>query len=179
MIENIVFATNCQKALSFLIKNPDKEYFDREISRTTGISRAGTNFALRDLAKRRLIIREKRGRMFFYRALSSDTLIKYLKIVQNMVFLTDLIEKLKPLSMEIVLYGSGARGENTDGSDIDVCILSRNPSEAENVIYKDKLREKIRFVIHTPHDFIRTKKSSPVFYKEIEKGIVLWREKRI
>lgn len=174
MLKKILFATNCQKILSFLIKNPDKEYFDREISKLTGVSRAGTNFALRDLAKEGLILRDKRGRMYFYKTPADNVLIKYLKISQNIAFLFYLIEKLKKTSLKIILYGSAAKGENTAESDIDIFIMTRYPEEAEKIIFKDKLREKMQYIIKTPTDFIKYKKNKPVFCKEIEEGIILW-----
>ncbi len=177
MPEKILFFTNCQKVLSFLIRNPDKEYYDRQISKLTGVSRAGTNFALRDLAKKNLVSREKRGRMYFYKTPSNDILIKYLKIVQNLVSLRTLVEKLKKFSLRTVLYGSGSRGENTDESDIDIFILTRTPDEVQKIIFLDTLREKIRYVVHTPNDFIKSKKNNPTFYDEVEKGIELWKEK--
>ena len=177
MLEKMFFSTNCQKILSFLIQNPDKEYFDREISKLTSVSRAGTNFALRDLAKEGLILREKRGRMYFYKASSNDILIKYLKILQNIVSLLPLIKKLKKLSLKIILYGSAANGWNTTESDIDIFIMTREPDEVKKIIFKDKLREKIQYMLHRPNDFIKSKKHNPVFYGEIEKGIVLWEAK--
>jgi predicted nucleotidyltransferase len=177
MSEKLLFFTNVQKILSFLIKNPDKEYFDRQISKLTGVSRAGTNFALRDLVKEGLIVREKKGRMYFYKALSNDAFIKYLKILQNIVTLLPLIKKFKKYSLKIVLYGSTAKGENTAESDIDIFIMTRDTDEIKEIIFKDKLREKIQYVVHTPNDFIKSKKNSPVFYSEVEKGIVLWEQK--
>ena len=172
--EKILFSTNCQKILSFLIQNPDQEYFDREISKLTGVSRAGTNFSLRDLAEAGLILREKRGRMNFYKAPSNNILIKYLKITQNIVSLIPLIEKLQKYSLRIVLYGSMAKGENTSKSDIDIFIMTRAPDEVEKIMFKDKLRKKIQCVIHTPNGYVKLKKSNPTFYQEVEKGIVLW-----
>ena len=90
MTEKLIFFTNAQKILSFLIQNPDKEYFDRQISKLTRVSKAGANFALRDLAKEGLVVREKKGRMYFYKALSKVPSIKYLKILQNFVSLNHL-----------------------------------------------------------------------------------------
>jgi predicted nucleotidyltransferase len=177
MLEKILFCTNRQKILFFLIQNPDKEYFDREISKLAGVSRAGTNFALRDLAEKGLILQKKRGRMYFYKAPSNNILIKYLKILQNIISLMSLIEKLKRLSLRIVLYGSAAKGENTTESDIDIFIMTRSPDEVGKIIFKDKLKRSIQYVAHTPNDFIKFKKSNPTFYKEVEKGIVLWAEK--
>lgn len=177
MSEKLIFFTNAQKILSFLIKNPDKEYFDREISKLTGVSRAGTNFALRELAKEGMILREKRGRMYFYKVPSNDIFIKYLKILQNIVFLRPLVEKLKKISLKIVLYGSAAKGENHSKSDVDIFIMTRDLDDVAKLIFKDRLREKIKYVTHTPNDFIKSKKDNPVFYKEVEEGIVLWEEK--
>ena len=177
MLKNILFFTNCQKILFFLISNPDKEYFDRKISKLTGVSRAGANFALRDLAKTGLILRERKGRMYFYKALGDDILIKYIKIIQNMVSIHELIKKIKKISLKIVFYGSAAKGENTSDSDVDIFILSRVPDEVEKIIFKNKLREKIQYVIKTPNTYIKSKKNNPTFYNEIEKGILLWEEK--
>lgn len=177
MIDKVLFFTNCQKILYFLIQNPDKEYYDREISRLTGVSRAGTNFALRTLSETKLILREKRGRMYFYKTSSDNILIKNLKIVQNIVFLLPLIEELKDTSLRIILYGSAARGENTTESDIDILIITRSPDEFKKIIFKNKLREKIQYIVNTPDEYIKAKKNNPSFYSEVEKGIVLWEEK--
>lgn len=179
MTEKLIFFTNAQKILSFLIQNPDKEYFDRQISKLTGVSKAGANFALRDLAKEGLLVREKKGRMYFYKALSNIPGIRYLKILQNIISLNHLIEKLKRYSLKIILYGSAAKGENTSDSDIDVFIMTRDIEEVREIIFKDKLRERMQYVVHTPNDFIKSRKNSPVFYREVEKGIVLWEQKPI
>ncbi len=179
MTEKLIFFTNAQKILSFLIQNPDKEYFDRQISKLTRVSKAGANFALRDLAKEGLVVREKKGRMYFYKALSKVPSIKYLKILQNIVSLNHLIEKLKRYSLKIILYGSAAKGENNSDSDIDIFIMTRDTEEVKEILFKDKLREKIQYVAHTPNDFIKSKKSSLIFYREVEKGIVLWEQRPI
>ncbi len=177
MLEKILFSTNCQKILFFLIQNLDKVYFDREISKLADVSRAGTNFALRELAKGGLISREKRGRMYFYNAQSGNIPIKYLKILQNIILLLPLVEKLKKISLKIVLYGSAAKGENIEESDIDIFILSRDPDGVKEIIFEDKLRKKIHPSLYTPNDFIKSKKGSPAFHAEVERGILLWEEK--
>jgi len=176
MVEELLFSTNPQKILSFLIRHPDEEFFDRQVSKLTGISRAGTNFALRNLAKEGLILRQKRGRMYFYKAQSNDTLIKYLKITQNIAFLYPLVKKIKGLSLRITLYGSARNGENTPQSDIDLFILTRNTQKVKDIIFKSKLREKLQCIINTPNDFVKLKVKNKTFYKEIESGITLWEQ---
>jgi predicted nucleotidyltransferase len=173
-LEKMIFATDRQKVLSFLIQNPDREYFDEEVSRLTGVSRSGANFALRDLAKTGTISRERRGRMCFNKALSSDVFVRYFKIVQNIATLFPLVNKLRRASLKITLYGSAAKGENTSESDVDLFILTRVPAEVEKILFRDTVREKVQCVIRTPSDFVKSKKKNPAFYAEVEKGITLW-----
>lgn len=175
--EQILFSTNCQKVLSFLIQNPDREYFDREISTLTGVSRAGANFALRDLAGAGLVVREQKGRMNFYRADADLPLIRYMKITQNIAALVPLVEKIKPFSVKIMLYGSAALGENNSESDLDVHVITRDPDEVEKKVFKDAHRKKIQHLVHTPDEYVKLKKNNPTFYREIEKGIILWEGK--
>lgn len=176
MIDKILFSTNVQKILQFLLVHINEEFYDREISRLTGMSKAGTNFALRDLSKAAMITKEKRGRMCFYRLDASDVLIKQLKIVQNIVSLEKLLGELKLLSLKITLYGSSSRGENSVESDVDLFILTREPDRVKKALFSSELRERIQYVVNTPQDFARLKKQNPVFYKEICDGLTLWEQ---
>lgn len=177
MKENTLYATNRQKVLSFLLDHPDKVFYDREISRLSGVSRAGTNFALRDIYKEGLIKREKRGRMYFYSIDIANPLIKQLKITQNITRLSNLLEKLKPFSLKVILYGSAAKGTNTQESDLDLFILTREKNEIKKIIFESSLREKIQYVSQTPNEYARSKEENPVFHKEISEGIILWDQK--
>lgn len=174
MLKDIMYATNHQKVLAFLLLHPGEEFYDRQMSRLTGVSRAGTNFALRGLVKAGIALREKRGRMYFYTVDAKDGFIQHLKIVQNITFLYPLIKKLRNVSLRLVLYGSASKGENLNDSDLDLFILSRNPQEAKAIIYKSQLTEKIQYVVNTPNEFAKLKKQNPVFYGEISAGISLW-----
>lgn len=176
-IFNIIYNTNAQKILDFLLSHPDEEFYDRQISKLTGISKSGTNSSLRDLAGANLIRKEKRGRMCFYSIDNQDFLIKQMKILQNLIIIYSLVEKLKPHSIKILLYGSSASGENSEISDIDIFIQTRNTQKVKRIIYNDPLREKIQYVINTPNEFAKLKKENPVFYEEISKGITLWEKK--
>ena len=177
MIKDILCNTNCQKILDFLLHHPNEEFYDREISQLTNVSRAGTNFALRDLVKARLAQRQRRGRMYFYTIDLKDTLVKYLKIVQNITLLYSLINKLKPISLKVILYGSAGKGENLKDSDLDIFTLSRNQKEVKSIFFKSPLRKHLQYIVNTPNEFARLKKKNPVFYKEISNGIVLWEQR--
>ena len=177
MTKNILFNTNSQKILDFLLLHPNEEFYDRPISKSTGISKSGTNYALRELADAQLLRREKRGRMCFYSIDDQDSLIKQLKILQNIALLHPLAQKLRAISLRIILFGSAAQGENLAHSDLDIFIETREPKRVKRLLYRDPLREKIQYMVNTPNELAKLKKDNPVFYKEISKGITLWEQR--
>ena len=177
MLNNLIYRTSLQRVLYFLLEHSNEKYFDREISRLSGVSKAATNFALRDLMKAKLVSREKRGRMYFYYVDTGEHLIRQLKITQNVINIQPLAQKLNPFSLKIILYGSSAKGENLKDSDMDLFILSREPQKVKELIYKSPLRKKIQYVINTPQHLAKLKKDNPVFFNEISGGIIIYEEK--
>ena len=172
-MKKILFFTNCQKILSFIIENNDKEFYDREIARLAGVSRAGANFALRDLAKAGLINRIKKGRMFFYSAVSDNMIIKYLKIVQNIALINPLVEKLKEWSDKIILFGSAAEGKDTAKSDIDLFVISNEKDEVYKIFSQSKMKNKIKLIVKNRLEWVLMRNKDKFFYKEIKKGKVI------
>jgi len=177
MLKDLIYSTSLQKVLYFLLEHPNEKYFDREISRLSGVSKAATNFALRDLMAVNLVSREKKGRMYFYHVDTRKYLIKHLKITQNLINIQPLAQKVKPFSSKVILYGSCAKGENLKDSDIDLFILSREPQRIKDLIYKSPLRRKIQYIVNTPQQLAKLKKDNPVFIKEISNGINVHEEK--
>ena len=84
---------------------------------------------------------------------------------------------------EIILYGSYARGQETDESDIDMAIvLKADQTEDQNdrmtdivVDYELDIGRTLSVISIEQHEFMEWKATLP-FYKNIEKeGIVLWK----
>jgi len=173
-LEKILFSTNQQKILSFLLKNPEEQYYDRQISLLSKVSKAGTNFALRDLAKAGIIEKEKKGKMNFYQLSENTALVKELKIVLNIMLVNELTEKTKEYCSKIILFGSASKGENNKESDIDILFITTEKQKVNSIVLKDHSREKIQPVIVTQNDFIKMKSDNPVFYKEVNEGKVIW-----
>ncbi len=177
MLKEIFYSTSAQKVLYFLLAHPGRKYYDREVSRLAKAGRAAANYSLRALIDTGLVKREKRGRMYFYYVSPEDPIIRQLKVIQNLIDIVPLVEKLKDASLKIVLYGSSAFGVNHAESDIDLFILTRDPKKVKDFIYKSPLQEKLQHTIVTPQDIVKLKKKNPVFYKEVSRGIVLYEGK--
>jgi predicted nucleotidyltransferase len=176
-MKKILFATNPQKILEFLIQNPGEEYLSREIQIAIKISKAGTNFALNDLVSAGFIRRKKRGKTYFYAVNFEHPLIKQLKVLKVIIFLNPLLKKIRNKSQKIILYGSSSRGENTKDSDIDLFVVTNSLPEVEKIVRNSSKGKIIQLIAKTPLKYIEMEKTDPIFYAEIERGIVLWEAK--
>lgn len=170
---NFFINTTEQKILNFLAQNLGKSFFDKEVAQRTKISRGATNKALRDLAKSRLVIKEKRGRMNFYQASTANPILKEFKVLRNVILLLPLIKRLKKTSEKIILFGSASRGENYKDSDVDLFILAHDKERIKEIIKKLKVKF-LQLIIKTPTEFVTIEKKDPTFYQEITRGITLW-----
>ena len=171
---SIFTETNTLKILGYLLESPRREFIEKEIQKATRISKGGVNSVLRELAQKRLVERKRRGRMYFYAIQINNPFIRQLKVLKNIAGLWPLVKKLKGLSQKIILFGSWSRGENLKDSDIDLCVLTNSAEEIQRIVKKSSLRDKLQLIVRTPTAFAELEKKDPVFFKEIDRGIVLF-----
>ncbi|TRZ80083.1 hypothetical protein D4R86_04960 [bacterium] len=172
-MKNIFFNTNTQKVLRFFIQNPTQFLLASDVIKNTNISRAGINFALRELLKEGLIQKEAKGKAYIYRVESELSVLKQLKVLDSVMKLHPLVKKIESLAEKIILFGSCARGENTEDSDIDLMMISHNKDEIKDGLCQFK-KLPIKSMIKTPIEFADLEKKDPTFYLEITRGIVLF-----
>jgi len=186
LTNNIFFFTNALKVLKYLAENPEKEHLGGEVQDAVKISRAGVYFALRDLEKQGLILKQKKGRgkLLIYKLRNSNPIVRQYKVLNNILSIENLVEMLKPVSRKVILYGSTARGDDTSESDIDIFVVSKDTGAARKIIdsygtglyrYLHKIRN-IQAVIKTQVEYSNLKEKDKVFCKEVDRGIILWGE---
>lgn len=174
MNRNLFIQTNSQKIVSFLSQHPGKSFFDKEIAQKTGLSRGGTNEVLRCLSQENFVTLSKKGRMCFYSVNSSDPVIKCYKVLNNVLELEPLIEKIKSLVTKIILFGSSAQGTNTEESDIDLFILTNKPKKVMKIIIDSSLSGRLQPIIKTSTEYAIMQKKESIFCEEIDRGIILF-----
>lgn len=166
--------TTTQKILDFLCGNPYESFYSAQIASRTLLSKGGTNQALRKMAKEGLLDTEKKGYMVFYRVDPKSPVVKQYKVLRNVTLLQGLVEKLKPFSQRIVLFGSCASGEDTQDSDVDIFVVSDSREKIGSIISSLRLKRKIQLIPKASQEYLQLDRKDPVFYEEIKKGIVLW-----
>lgn len=108
---------------------PRKAFLIRELSRNTRLAQTAVRLHLNALLAEGLITKDKTGLYPSFRAVRDGPLFKLLK-AQNIVLqlrqtgVLRIIEKMAYPTC-IVLFGSAARGEDTEESDIDLFVQSK------------------------------------------------------
>ena len=142
MIENY----SRYRVLKEFFKNPTRNLQMREISRNTKISQPSIIQHLKALIKEGLVIRTEEGLYPSYKANHENKKFKSYKKndllldIEN-TGLADYLDDKISLRV-IVLFGSGARGEDTEDSDIDLYIEAPKTT-IEATKYEKLLRRKI------------------------------------
>ena len=170
----IKLTKNCEKIIIFLGNHPEKEFFSKEIAEKLNISLGGTHNALKYLVKEKIIKQEQKGNMKFYCVDEENPLVKQLKITSIVEELSLLIKKIKDDCINIILFGSASRGEQTVNSDIDLFILTHDPEAVKSKITKIKNKLTINPIIKTPNQWSELEAREPEFYNEVKQGIKLF-----
>ena len=148
------FTKTEEKIITLLSNYPSREFFCRQIAIKLKISAGGVSENLRKLAKRKLIKGCKRGNMKFYQIAEDNTAVKQYKINLTLKRISLLINKLKTKSLEIILFGSTSRGEQTADSDIDLFVLTNDKKWIIKILNSARNKLLIKAVIKTPNGLL-------------------------
>ena len=168
------FTKTEEKIITLLSNYPNREFFCRQIASKLKISTGGVSENLRRLAKGKLVKGCKRGNMKFYQIIEENPVVKQYKINLTLKRISSLINKLKAKSLEIILFGSTSRGEQTADSDIDLFVLSNHKGEIRKILDSTRNKLSIKAIIKIPNEWSELEIKEPEFYKEVQKGIKLY-----
>jgi DNA-binding transcriptional ArsR family regulator len=162
--------------LRFLAEDPDNSFHGREIAERAGVSSGAASITLRVLEGSGLLEMEEKGRMKFYRLNLSNPVSREFKVLFNIMDLRKLVEDLKADAERMILFGSGAEGKDAKDSDLDLYILTRDPSKAKDAVRRaeKKLVRHLSTIIVDAQGEIRLRRDERPLYDNISRGRVLW-----
>jgi predicted nucleotidyltransferase len=170
------------KLLRIFLTNPDREFYTKEISRTTGIGSGTVNIFLRKIHKDNIITKEIIGNIHLYRLNNELELVKKLKIVNTLLEfelhkITEQFLKIDDTISSLVLYGSHANGENDSKSDMDLLLLINKKKTFTPLVQQleRKMKKTISLQMFTISEWHKLKEKDKIFYESIlENHIVLY-----
>jgi predicted nucleotidyltransferase len=177
MPEKLDFITSTlMAAFDLFLTDPMQQYHEREVVRRAGVSKGSANKMLRLLTDVDFLIRERKGRMAFYKLNVKDPVVRQFKVLINVYALKSLLGSLRQQSRRIVLFGSCAQGTDVKESDVDIFILTSEKNIVRRRIseFNSRNERKIAPIIIDANEFAKLRKEDKPLYENIERGIALW-----
>lgn len=171
-----------EELLTLYFTTPNKKYYLRELERILNFSVGNIRRELIKLESTGLFLSENKGNLVYYYLNKSYPLFKELK---SIIFKTSGAPKMLQNTLKkfdgidrAFIYGSFAKGEEREGSDIDLLIIGEvNEDKLIEVIsnVERKLQREINYSIYGKEDFKKKKKEGNSFILDIlqEKKIFL------
>jgi predicted nucleotidyltransferase len=135
-LNTILDSTTKLGLLRTMYRSPDRRWTGRELARSAGVSSAQSARDLRELADTSLILREVIGRSYSWQLNLSHVLFDALADLfareegLRSELLRDVADVIPPARPERVrLFGSFARGDAREDSDVDLFLQVRTPAE--------------------------------------------------
>ncbi len=171
---------NKSDLISYFMKNPTREYHVRELAKLTGKSPNTISKHLKSYANKKILLSEnKHGRLLFRANLESRN-YKIEKINYNLKSLersglADYLDEFYENPQAIVLFGSYAKGEDVEESDVDILVVSSSKKEIsaeERNKFEKLLGHEIQVFIRSSKDIKKMMKTNTALLNSFANGIV-------
>lgn len=161
--------------LAFFLRNPTKKIHQQDIKKEVKIAKATLIKWLNWLAKQGFLEFTEYGRTKIYSLKRQNTIVKRLKILDNLLLASGIKTIAEKHNSAAYLFGSAARGEDVEDSDIDILLIGK--VNRENLIYdinklSGKIQRHINIQIFSQPDWSQMAKRDPAFYERVEKDKV-------
>jgi len=166
------------KVLERFIKEPGREFYVRELARLSKKSPMTISKRLRNYEKEHILESEKRLNHLLFKGNPSSIMFRQKKINYNLekIYSCGLIEFLESkfdYPEAIILFGSWAKGENIDKSDLDLLIISPVKKEVSMEKFRRKFGN-IQLFVLSKNKIKEMIKKNPELVNSFVNGIVLY-----
>ena len=181
---------NLSRIIEFFLQSPSIELNQTELGRKLKMSKMTIIKWLSFLAKKEIINIKKMEVSNLCSLNKGKPLVKQLKILNNLMGVEELEDKFKDLNvnLQIYMYGSAARGEDKEDSDVDLLVVSDYLDSGGRAVSKKRSREvvgdriifeigelskkikrEIKPLFFTSSEWINMEKKDKAFYERVEK----------
>ncbi len=173
MFKKLNLFSKTEMKLLVFISEKEGELYERQIAVEANVSVGSVNSIMKKFGKMGLVEGSRKGRMLFYRPDGKSPLLRQFKIFITINGIMPAIEKIIPHSRRIILFGSCAEGRNTEQSDIDLFVLSREKEKIRRIM--DKL-PKMQAILLDSVEYANLQQKDKPLYERIQRGLELYGE---
>jgi len=153
--------------LRHFLEHPAKKAHAQQLEKEIKLSKMSILKGLHSLLDAGILEAEDIGRIRRYSLRRDEPIVKQLKILLTLEGVMPLLEKLKGSGVEIYLYGSAARGEDIETSDLDLLLIGDR--DRKEVLGKIGRLEKLKPVYFTFLEYSSIARKDKAFYERVEK----------
>ena len=165
-----MYKNEYQRVLEIFFKNPSKDFYIREIARLSKVSPGFSKKATDEFLREGLLVKKRRGNLVLLRGNLGSLVFRHMKITHSLrnILKSGLLDYLEGNLTDlksVILFGSTARGEDDENSDLDLLIIGNgglNRTELEN-----KLKRGISLMKYTHEEWMHKAKTDKAFYERI------------
>jgi predicted nucleotidyltransferase len=177
-LNGVIFSAKCFQLLRVLLYKPGIKMYQKEIIDQSSLSPNTAVPILDQLTNYDILKENTMAGARFYSVNWENPVLKQLKILVTVSDIYELARDI-PGDIELYLFGSAARGEDTADSDIDLLVLA-NVNAGERSKLREQIKERlagalnreVNPVIFTPIEYSNLYVKEKAFYESIEKDKV-------
>lgn len=194
MIENILANKTSISILRLLIRFPNQQFSVSDIIEETGLGAGNVHEALKQLSFEKAIKKDRIIGKATYRFITDNKMTEILNELfseeKNRAFLNKIkdykliseieariVQNIGSNLINIILFGSYAKGTNTQGSDIDICIIVRKKNEKAELKLRTnlmKIEQEVQTHTFTAEKFLKLKNAKdPLIINILKDGLML------
>ncbi len=161
------------KILNYLSLSESGEGFISQIAREIELSKGEVSKSVKTLKRAGLVRSRMSGRNMVCSVERSSPVFIRLRIAFNILEIMPAVAAFREYAEKIILFGSCAAGTDTDDSDIDILIITREQEKVLMMAGDVNLPRPVKWIIKTPQEYVVLADKEEVLFEEISRGIVL------
>ena len=167
-----IFGSSAWKILTYFFEHPCEEIYLRKLSERAKVNVFTTKEIVDALLEENMLIERKLGKLRMFRANTENLLFRQLKVYHTLLKLEKsgvieyLLRNVSGVS-SILLFGSAAKGEDTEKSDMDILVIGREKKRLNLEKFEKLLGRKIQLLLFSWSELKRLAKSNRAFYEEV------------
>ena len=184
MLKPFLVKTTHQKLLAFFAAHPGQPIHERELVRRTKLASGAVNRALNELHRAKVLKRERAGKTFQYALRDEEVDFRIFKVLVLLWRLDKLIQALREVSRQVILYGSAGRGTTDAQSDVDLLVVAPKRERAEAILMTHRERFlkaglKLQPVVKTTVEWAKLEEEDPTYFREVASGVTIWEQPHV
>lgn len=157
--------------LELFCKNPNKEFYSKEVGDKLGLSKATNIKWLKKLTEKNILLENSKGRKKFYKLRWGNPLARQIRVLVTVSEITPALNKLSELK-GAYLVGKSAKGTDAPDSPIELLVLKRGDTRRiekvlENI--SDKMGREIDAKIMSPIEYAELSRDNPKLHERLER----------